>query len=126
MLLNIDGLDKKWKKGVKSPFQGELGWHAVGDVETYAPLIFRRVNDVGRIRELDTSKFARGNDLCVANLDYSEEKNDEIINDKTPEKINKIIRMKNRDFRDKLVASFHRRWSLKEIVWPSRTGEMEP
>ena len=45
MLLNIDGLHKKWRKGVKSPFQGELGWHAVGDVEKYAPLIFRRINN---------------------------------------------------------------------------------
>ena len=45
MLLHVDGLDKKWKKGVKSPFQGELGWHASGDVITYAPLIFRRIND---------------------------------------------------------------------------------
>ena len=45
MLLNIDGLDKKRKKSVPSPFEGELGWHAVGDVETYAPLIFRRVRD---------------------------------------------------------------------------------
>ena len=33
MLLNIDGLDISWKKGVPSPFEGELGWHAVGDVE---------------------------------------------------------------------------------------------
>lgn len=31
-----------------------------------------------------------------------------------------------KDFRDRLVASFHRRWSLKDIVWPSRTGEMQP
>ena len=45
MLLNVDGLDKRWKKGVASPFEGELGWHAVGDVETYAPLIFRKVRN---------------------------------------------------------------------------------
>ena len=74
----------------------------MGDVKTYAPLIFRRVNDVSKIRELDTSKFARGNDLCCANLDYIDEESDEIKNDKLPE--NKI-RMKNKDFRDKLDFS---------------------
>ena len=73
MLLNVDGLDKKWKKGLPSPFEGELGWHAVGDVETYAPLIFRRVRDGCDIRELDTSQFARGNDLCNNLLDNREE-----------------------------------------------------
>ena len=40
MLLNIDGLDKRWKNGIKSPFEGELGWYAPGDVEDYAPLFF--------------------------------------------------------------------------------------
>ena len=32
--------------------------------------------------------------------------------------------MRNKDFRDKLVTSFHRRWAVKDIVWPSRTGKM--
>ena len=40
------------------------------------------------------------------------------------EKTYKILRMKNKDFRDKLVTSFHRRWAVKDIVWPSRTGKM--
>lgn len=60
MSLHVDGLDKRWKKGVKSPFEGELGWHASGDVETYAPLIFRRANDNSnpdRIRTLDLSSI---------------------------------------------------------------------
>ena len=37
----------------------------------------------------------------------------------------KILRAKNKDFRDKLVISFHRRWAVKDIVWPSRTGKMK-
>jgi hypothetical protein len=38
---------------------GELGWHAVGDAETYAPLMFRRVQSgvqgahQNSIRQLD-------------------------------------------------------------------------
>ena len=112
------------EKGIPSPFEGELGWHAVGDVENYAPLIFRRVRDECDIRELDTSQFAWGNDLCNTHLDNREE---EIKNLKNSgeEKTYKILRMKNIDFRDKLVTSFHRRWAVNDIVWPSRTGEMK-
>jgi hypothetical protein len=44
MLLDVDGLNKKWKKGVKSTFEGELGWHTTNDIDTYAPKIFHRVN----------------------------------------------------------------------------------
>ena len=98
MLLNIDGLHKKWRKGVKSPFQGELGWHAVGDVETYAPLIFRRINNAGSMRELDTSSMARGNDLCPANVDDYDEEKKEIKPKMLPEKNYKIIKLKKKIF----------------------------
>ena len=88
------------------------------------PLIFRRVRDGCDIRELDTSKFARGNDLCNNLLDNREE---EIKNLKKSGEENtyKILRMRNKDFRDKLVTSFHKRWAIKDIVWPSRTGKMK-
>ena len=68
MLLNVDGLDKKWNKGVKSIFEGELGWHAPGDVETYSsPLIFRRVNSgkQGEIRQYDSSTLGRGTEIDI-------------------------------------------------------------
>ena len=116
MLFNVDGLDKRWKKGVQSPFEGELGWHAVGDVETYAPLMFRRVNNVGNIRELDTS--ARGNFASYNNIDIDpEDKNDEAA----IETNYKILRMTNKKFRDKLVINFHKRWCLLTICFISFT-----
>ena len=119
MLLNIDGLDKKWKKGVKSPFEGELGWHAVGDVEDYVPLVFRRVRNnliENNIRSFDVSRIPNS---TVTYADVNE-------NEEEVPKINdyKILKMKNQDFRDKLVTHFHKRWELKDILWPSRTGEM--
>ena len=40
MLLNIDDLDVKWNEGVKSPYEGEMGWHKNGIVEQHIPLIF--------------------------------------------------------------------------------------
>ena len=121
MLLNVDGLDKRWKKGVPSPFEGELGWHAVGDVETYAPLIFRRVrNNLANedsVRTYDASKIPLEDYMYGPLLEDEEEE----INKKTSFK---ILRLTNKIFRDKLVTNFHKRWENKDIVWPSRTGEM--
>jgi hypothetical protein len=137
MLLNVDGLDARWKKGVPSPFEGELGWHAVGDVEAYAPLIFRRVRNnlaTNDIRSFDASR------IPVDHVMYSPllEKEDEDLNKKnvislfkkeekdTKLKIanHKVVKLTNKNFRDKLVIHFHKRWEIKDIVWPSRTGEM--
>ena len=103
MLLHVDGLDKKWKKGVKTPFQGELGWHASGDVETYAPLIFRRVNDnsnLDRIRTLDLSS--------IHNKPFGYEGVEEF--DGVENANYKILKMTNKTFRDKLITHFHKRW----------------
>ena len=116
MLLNVDGLDKRWKKGVKSPFEGELGWHASNDVERYAPLIFRRVlNNLSNVRTLDSSTMSRHD------VTYADAKERETAADKTKFK---ILKMTNKIFRDKLVIHFHKRWEMKDIVWPSRTGKM--
>ena len=78
MLLNVDGLDKKWDNGVRSDFEGELGWHAAGDVETYcAPLIFRRVNSGkqgGQIRAFDGSVLGLGDEYSICSNAAVEER----------------------------------------------------
>ena len=106
MLLNVDGLDRRWKKGVPSPFEGELGWHAVGDVETYAPLIFRRVgNNCGDIRAYNASKFPVEDFMYGPVLEDEEEE----INRRTRFKILKLTN-------NKLVKILHERWENKDIV----------
>ena len=119
MLLNVDGLDKRWKKGVPSPFECELGWHAVGDVEAYAPLIFRRVRNnlaADDIRSFDASRIPL-NDFMYGQIKDEEVEFPKIAN-------YKVIKLTNKTFRDKLVIHFHKRWEIKDIIWPSRTGEM--
>ena len=110
MLLNVDGLDRKWKKGVPSPFEGELGWHAVGDVETYAPLIFRRIRNnlstADSIRSYDASKVQVDNFMYGPLPDDDNVKNYKIIDCK-------IYVLTNKVFREKLVTNFHKRWKKK-------------
>ena len=130
MLLHVDGLDKQWENGVQSPYEGELGWHAVGDVENYAPLIFRRVHSgvQGNTRELDLSKntvncvYDNGH---ISNEDLDDVDEEPEINERPRVKIKRVIHMKNNDLRNLLVTSFDKKWSLKKIVWPSRTGKMK-
>lgn len=124
MLLNVDGLDKQWNMGVKSIFEGELGWHAPGDVETYsAPLIFRRVNSgkQGEIRQYDSSTLGNGteNDYCRYANDVEGE------NIPSNGKKIRLLSVSNKKFRNRLVVSFHKRWDMNDIKWPSRTGRMK-
>lgn len=129
MLLNIDGLDKRWNKGVSSAYEGELGWHAAGDVENYALLIFRRVRSgiPGNIRQLDMSS-TQSNDVQYGDTDREEEREDVEEEGDKNDKTYRVLHMSNKYFRKKLVDNFHRRWSSnitsEKIVWPSRTGKM--
>ena len=109
-------------------FEGELGWHAAGNVEHYAPLIFRRVHSgvQGNIRELDLGR----NIVNFASYDgYVNDGNIEIseqevsINEKSNVKSKRLVHMSNKNLREN---SFHRKWTKKKIVWPSRTGKMKP
>ena len=130
MLLNVDGLDKQWNKGVQSAFQGVLGWHDAGDAENYvSPLIFRRVNSgqQGPItRQYDTSTI--GNNVLTLFV----ENNDNDINDQTEDnddnnviKVRNVQSIPNKRFRNLLVTNFHKQWEKGQIIWPSRTGVME-
>ena len=105
MLLNIDGLNISWKKGVPSPFEGELGWHAVGDVEEYAPLIFRRVRNnlaANDIRSFDARR------IPVDDFMYGPMVN-KVEDDVFPKANNyKVLKLTNKIFRDKLVVSFRK------------------
>lgn len=125
MLLNVDGLDKKWTKGVKSAFEGRLGWHDEGDVENYSsPLIFRRVNNgvPGHIiREYDCSSIGIGTGM----VEYNVEEEDDIDDNNVIRNNKSLITISNKNFRNLLVNNFHKQWEKGQIVWPSRTGIME-
>ena len=124
MLLHVDGLDEKWNKGVKSMFEGELGWHAPGDVENYcAPLIFRRVNtgrQSGDLRQYDCSAVGYNAENIHQRYAHAEQENAPPSSSKKY----KLLSITNKRFRDLLVINFMRRWSLKDVKWPSRTGRM--
>ena len=77
MLLDVDGLNKKRKKGVKSTFEGELGWHTTNDIDTYAPKIFRRVNGGINNRQLDLCPVG-GRPIAFEDIEEIPDEEDEI------------------------------------------------
>ena len=124
MLLNCDGLDRRWKKGVISPFQGELGWHAPGDTEMYCdPIIFQRVRSGKQgfnPRTYDCSILGGGPVGIHVNQDQEDENEENNI---VPE-AKSLYTLSNRKFRDLLVIHFNKLWELGRLIWPSRTGKM--
>lgn len=125
MLLNCDGLDRKWKKGVSSPFAGELGWHAPGDTEAYCdPIIFQRFRSGMQgtpARQYDNSLLGRGEEEGSNIPVQIDDDNEEMDNDTEAKSLHTLS---NKKFRNILVDHFNKLWMLGKLVWPSRTGKM--
>lgn len=105
---------------MKSTFEGELGWHTTNDIDTYPSKIFRRVNGGINNRQLDLCPVG-GRPIAFEDIEEIPDEEDEI---EVKKKSYKILNITNKNFRDKLETSFHRRWASKDIEWPCRTGKM--
>ena len=120
MLLNIDGLDIKWKDGVKSPFEGEMGWHEIGLVEQHVqvPVVFSRANgEIQNIRQFDESMTQELPQIVYGNNDTDDQY--------FQHDLKSIRKISFKVFRSVLVNHFHYKWLRKEVEWPSRTGIVE-
>ena len=120
MLLDVDGLNEKWKSGCRSDYEEVLGLHEVDDVETFVPAAFRRLKAVGANRSHDSAIGARG----VA-VQYEEEEGEDEEEEVRPmERSVKPIRLRRQVshdvFRKCLVQHFDTEWIKKNVVWPTR------
>ena len=93
MLLDIDGLNKKWKKGMKSTFEGELGWHTTNDIDTYAPKIFSRIKRGINNRQLDLCPVG-GRPIAFEDIENISDEEDEI---EVKKKTYQILNMTNKN-----------------------------
>ena len=116
MLLEIDGLDSRWQNGVKGYYDSKGGWHDYFDVQSnLAPDIFSRIVNSGKDpRSYDSSSIVE-NSVPISRPIST------VIG---PQSIRKLTR---EEFRQRLVTHFDYRFNvLKDIVWPSRNGVMQP
>jgi hypothetical protein len=106
MLLEIDGLHRRWANGVPSDYEGPLGLHdSIGDVRN----------------GLDAEVFARVRDPI--NYDTSSGVRNAIYHNASTSTSITSISMK--DMRELLVDHFMYLWLKKQVKWPSRTGIVE-
>lgn len=135
MLLNVDGLDERWKEGVRSPYEGELGYHDYSvATKNVVPLVFARANREANknIRQFDISTVVEREPTI---FDFTDEDDDEIMvvteNDEevgaaAQLPIAKKVNSTNHFvFRTMLVDHFHYLWLHQQLVWPSRTGVVQ-
>ena len=125
MLLNCDGLDRMWKKGVVSPFEGELGWHAPGDTEIYCdPIIFQRFRSGQQgfnPRKYDCSILGSEPE---GNRTIPDQRVDDNEEDNQVQEAKCLYTLSNNKFRNILVTHFNKLWELGKLIWPSRSGKM--
>ena len=118
MLLNVDCLDQKWNKGVRSDYEGALGLHENNDVQRFVPAVFARMAAGTDPRAYDVSR-----DEGFAPLDgIHVPAGSNAASDRTTTRVNT---MSLDGFRNYLVNHFHYKWLAKQVVWPSRTGLRE-
>jgi DDE superfamily endonuclease len=122
LLLEVDGLDKRWEEGVQSDWEGELGDNDPAEIERHAPFAIQRLNNPERFgsrqheREsaapaplVDTGPRGEDDDDASQNLDGIGERQDEngtvFVNS-----------LSYTDFRGRLVVHFDILWQRHRIV----------
>jgi hypothetical protein len=121
MLLDIDGLDKKWLDGVQSDWEGTLGHHDDHDAIRHVPFAIQRLNvTCPDARTFDSSGMGPGEDsdpgvthnglLPVVSA---------INSNATAPDGTRVVRHLSLDFfRCKLVEHFDILWQKGDVKWP--------
>ncbi len=114
MLLEVDGLDRRWNNGIPSDYEEEFGQHdSISDVRNGLDAeVFSRLRNP---LSYDTTS-------PVPNATYSE--NAIIVNNDFGQPTLRTD-LSMTAMRDLLVYHFNYKWNRKEIRWPSRTGVTE-
>ena len=121
MLLEIDGLSKKWEEGVSSYWETE-----VDDFETL-PFALKRLNLPSDKRVYDVSGVGLGNDVIRSPIiSEIELPNVQMMVDRQLEHPHEVIAVKDLPlsvFRQKLIRHFNIAFQRNEISWPKRMKE---
>jgi hypothetical protein len=117
-LLEVDGLDAEWERGVLSVWEGELGQFDPTDWATQQSFALRRLQSETSIRNYDVSRMGTsdnlGDDLAPPCQGTEPATDDKSI---------RVVRKLHRDyFRRKLVEHFDILWRQNKIQWPKRHG----
>ena len=113
MLLEVDGLAKKWDQGVRSDYELEP------DTRENLPFALKRLATPGGKSQFDISNMGYGNDVIRSqHIDVVEDNS--LVTDNSNEGAVAVRNMSYKVFRDKLIRHFNIAFAKKELTWPSR------
>ena len=128
-LVDVDGLDEKWKEGVTSMWEGALGCHHdLCDVEEHLPDAIARLMSPAALRAYDVSGMGigRGDEIRIHDLpNFADQQTLRIRQkrlyeqqDRTRPRIVKDLSLAY--FRSRLIQHFDIVFCRNEIVWPGK------
>jgi hypothetical protein len=118
-LLEVDGRDQEWQRGVPSDWEGELGQFDPSDQATQENFALRRLRCHTTIRNFDLTQMGSSNsaDDSADNPDDNDADDEPVAGDQSV----RVVRNLRRDyFRHKLVEHFDILWRQNKIEWPKR------
>jgi hypothetical protein len=125
-LLEVDGLSKKWTRGITkayfpSDYEGELGQHDVSDITHTVPYGEDGIGDC----TLDLSGMGPGDIELEFTGDFGKDSGDDPTSGDGDE-AKPIRTLSFQNFRHKLINHWTHRFINHQVQWPSRTGIGEP
>ena len=124
-LLEVDGLDENWEKGVLSEWEGDLGRHGAKDTASRVPAILHRMGNAA-------CNIPRGDAFDLSGQGPRPDYTGAYMDPRVPEdagggtgEVRQVRNMSMRAFRAKLIEHFDIQWRRNAVRWPSRTGVLQ-
>jgi hypothetical protein len=120
-LLEINGLDDEWDRGVPSEWEGSLGQHHLSDPQTADFFALHRLEATDVHYDLCSTGYGRGGGDNSKNFNESspESTSHETIAEQT-RKVRRVWKLSLPFFRGKLIDHFDILWHQHKIEWPVR------
>jgi hypothetical protein len=128
-LLEIDGLDDKWERGVPSEWEGSLGQHHLSDPETAQFFALHRLEaptDGGDVHyDLCSTGCGTGDGDYTSNNSLPRATSHDAIAEET-RNVRRVWKLSLPFFRGKLIDHFDILWRQHKIEWPVRNRAEKP
>jgi hypothetical protein len=120
MLLEIDGLDKRWESGIPSDWEGNLGMFETADVQAHVPFAIRRLM-ANSLQTYDATTNHGDDDEVEVHLADERDPNEDVpLAQATVNGIRIVRHLSLKFFKGRLIEHFDIQWGRNKIEWPSR------
>jgi hypothetical protein len=118
-LLEIDGLDDEWERGVPSEWEGSLGQHHLSDPRTAEFFALHRLEAGDADCDMCSIGYGTGDSPCNSNNSSPRATSHQTTREET-RNIRRVWKLSLPFFRGKLIDHFDILWRQHKIEWPVR------